>query len=91
MKHNLLFIIMVAIYRVLLDYIYRLQITPLFKYWLMVDNSTISSYAISWFILAVFCIATLQFYNKIPEYRNTMLYVVLFIFLVKLVPFTSFL
>lgn len=90
MKKLLLFLICIIIYRLLLDYIYLNEITPYFEYWMLYNNGTTHSYIASWIVLSVFTFLVYPgFVKNTTDRTYTRDFFVYFIYLIKLVPFSS--
>ena len=88
MKNSIVFIFLVVVYRLLLDFIYIDEITPNFDYFLMIDNSTEESFTTSWLLLfSFFPFVLWSFNSKETSIRG---YATLLFFLLRVVPYTSF-
>ena len=86
MKKYLVFISSIIVFRLLMDWIYRNEITPLFEYNGYVDLATKGSLFLSWCILAIF----LPFVLWIVKERNTFLNLIaLFLLYFRIIPFSS--
>lgn len=86
MKKYLVFILLIIVFRLLLDWIYRNEISPLFEYNNYVDESTKGSLILSWCVLAIFLPFVLWIINE----RDTFLHlIVLFLLYFRIIPFSS--
>lgn len=88
--NNMLFVICSIIYRLLLDFIYRYQISPVFSYMLMENHMTYDSYMLSWLYFAIFLYPTYLFYIRRNDNFVTAIFVI-FLFALKLIPLSSIL
>lgn len=82
-----IFIVIVLIYRFLLDTIYKYEITPFFAYANLEDNSTHNSFITSWCLLLIFLPIVLWSVDETNNRFGSM--VCLFFFMIRVVPFTS--
>ena len=89
MKRIFKYLIPIIIYRLLLDFIYFNQIEPVFGYALFINRATTASSLTSWIIILVL----FPFVIKILEAgRNNLIsYSVIFLFFIRVIPFSSFL
>ena len=87
MKRKLIFVLMITIYRVLLDSLYITAISPFFSYDSLIINRNDSVYIASWGILWAFIWLVYPFLKKDANFTS---FVVVMLFLLKVIPFTSF-
>ena len=78
---------MITIYRVLLDSLYITAISPFFSYDSLIINRNDSVYIASWGILWAFTWLVYPFLKKDANFTS---FVVVMLFLLKVIPFTSF-
>ena len=82
------YIIIAIIYRFLLDLIYKLEVSPIFSYARLVNESTQVSTYTSWLLFVFFTILIIPFLSDKNDYFIDC--VVIFFYLIRIVPFTSF-
>lgn len=87
MKRKLLFILAIIIFRLLLDWIYKYEIAPLYEYSGFEDYSTSESQFLSYIYLAIFIPFVLWTIDN--SNRLFTQFIVSFIFFLRIVPFTS--
>ena len=87
MKRKLIFVLMITIYRVLLDSLYITAISTFFSYDSLIINRNDSVYIASWGILWAFTWLVYPFLKKDANFTS---FVVVMLFLLKVIPFTSF-
>ena len=85
MKRKLIFVLMITIYRVLLDSLYITAISPFFSYDSLIINRNDSVYIASWGILWAFTWLVYPFLKKDANFTS---FVVVMLFLLKVIPFT---
>lgn len=88
MKKQLLYIIVFIVYRLLLDWIYSIEIAPEFGYALLVNEATSISMIWSWISFAIITFFTIPFLLDKHDYFISC--IVLVLYLIRAVPFTSF-
>jgi hypothetical protein len=79
-------IIIVAIYRLALDYIFKNVLVVYYSYYTFIDNSSASTRIISWIILLFFSLLASYTYKDTRTVTNQVLFL---LFLISFVPFTT--
>lgn len=87
MARKLVFVLIITIYRVLLDKLYVSTISPFFSYDSLIINRSESVYVFSWGILLILTWCVYPFLKKETSFIS---FVVAMLFLFKVIPFTSF-
>ena len=87
MAGKLVFVLIITIYRVLLDKLYVSTISPFFSYDSLIINRSESVYVFSWGILLILTWCVYPFLKKETSFIS---FVVAMLFLFKVIPFTSF-
>lgn len=82
-----IFVVIVIIYRFLLDLIYKFEIAPIFAYANLDDNSTKDSLVMSWILLALLLPFVLWSIDQTRNIFGSM--VCMLFFMIRVVPFTS--
>lgn len=88
MNKKIVGIFLILFYRFLLDSIYLSEISPLFDYFLMEDNSNKTSLIVSWGLLLLFIPFIMWVFD--PKEESAGSYATLLLFSLRVVPFTSF-
>lgn len=84
-----LFVVLIILYRFLLDSVYSGQIAPWFRYQGLLDEHSSVSYIISWVFLAIVTFPTIQYFKEEEDYAISC--VALLFYFMRIIPLSSIL